>query len=151
MPNSGVKRLRVNTGDRRDNAQQPSKWLCNQGLVLQGQRRVATRIQRVVTFMAETRPFTIEGNLERSVGSWERTTPVTAMLNRLVAAMDNSASKWRDNCAQWNMINEKWSGRGVNFTIHAHLALRLRMSGDVPLLPLYAFMMWAGKNLPLPF
>jgi hypothetical protein len=38
--------------------------------------------------------------------------------------------------------------RGAKLTTHLDLVLRLRMSGAVPHLPLYAFMAWTGKNLP---
>ena len=33
-------------------------------------------------------------------------------------------------------------------TTHLHLAPRVRMSGAVPVLPLYAFMAWTGETLP---
>ena len=36
----------------------------------------------------------------------------------------------------------------LKLTTHLNLVLRLRMSGTIPLLPLYAFMVWTGKNLP---
>ena len=39
------------------------------------------------------------------------------------------------------------SRRGGRLTTHIHLVPRLRMSGAVPLLPLYAFMAWTGKTL----
>jgi len=32
-------------------------------------------------------------------------------------------------------------------TIHLHLVLQLKISGPVPLLPLYAFMTWTGTTL----
>jgi len=35
-------------------------------------------------------------------------------------------------------------GRGINLIPHLHLAPRLRVSGAIPLLPLYAFMSWLG-------
>ena len=35
-----------------------------------------------------------------------------------------------------------WSGRGVDLTTHIHLVPRLRISGAIPLHPLYAFMVW---------
>jgi hypothetical protein len=38
---------------------------------------------------------------------------------------------------------------GASLNTHFQLVLRLRMSGDIPLLPLHAFMTWTGKNLPL--
>lgn len=34
---------------------------------------------------------------------------------------------------------------------HLRLVLELRMSGAIPLLPLYAFMAWARITSPLPF
>ena len=42
-----------------------------------------------------------------------------------------------------------YSGRSVKLTAHLHLVPRLRMSGAIPLLPLYAFRVWTGKTLPL--
>jgi hypothetical protein len=36
--------------------------------------------------------------------------------------------------------------RGVNLTTGLHLVLRLRMSGAMPLLPLYALMAWTGES-----
>jgi hypothetical protein len=38
-------------------------------------------------------------------------------------------------------------GLGVMFIIRLHLVPRLKVSGGVPLLPLYAFMAWAGTIL----
>jgi hypothetical protein len=38
------------------------------------------------------------------------------------------------------------SGRGVKLTTHLHLVPRLRVSGAIPLLPLYAFMPWTCKT-----
>jgi hypothetical protein len=35
----------------------------------------------------------------------------------------------------------------VKVTIHVYLVQRLRMSGAIPLLPLYAFVAWTGKTL----
>jgi hypothetical protein len=40
-----------------------------------------------------------------------------------------------------------YSGLCMNLTTHIHLVLRLRMSGVIPLLPLYAFMVWTGTNV----
>jgi hypothetical protein len=40
------------------------------------------------------------------------------------------------------------SGRGVKLTNHLHLMPRLRMSGAIPLLVLYAFKACAEKTLP---
>jgi len=42
-------------------------------------------------------------------------------------------------------------GRGTKLTAHLCLALRLKVSGAVPLLTLYAFMAWTGTALPLPY
>jgi hypothetical protein len=39
-----------------------------------------------------------------------------------------------------------WIDRSVDLTIHAQLAPRIRMSGAIPLLPLYDFMVWTGKT-----
>jgi hypothetical protein len=39
------------------------------------------------------------------------------------------------------------SGRGVLFTTRLYLVPRLRMSGAIPLIYLYAFMAWAGTIL----
>jgi hypothetical protein len=36
----------------------------------------------------------------------------------------------------------------MKLTAHLHLVPRLRMSGAIPVLPLYAFMVWTGKTLP---
>jgi hypothetical protein len=130
----------INSGVRQDNAQQWSRWLCNRGRVLQGQRRVATRVQRVVTlFMAETRPFTIEGHLERS-GFMKKDDTGHSDAARTCSRHELQGQKGATNCAQANTINKRGSGWGANLTTHFHLALRLRMSGDIPLLPLYAFM-----------
>jgi hypothetical protein len=38
-------------------------------------------------------------------------------------------------------------GWRVRLATHMHQALRLRMSGAVPLLPLYALMVWTGTTL----
>jgi hypothetical protein len=37
---------------------------------------------------------------------------------------------------------------GIILTTHVHLASRLRMSGGLPVLPLYAVMAWTGGALP---
>jgi hypothetical protein len=42
-----------------------------------------------------------------------------------------------------------WSGRGVKLTRRLHLLQRLRMSGVMPLLSLFAFMAWTEETLPL--
>ena len=53
--------------------------------------------------------------------------------------------------AFWSMCHVvfdcRWSGRALSS--HSHLVPRLRMSGAVPLHPLYAFMAWPGTVLPL--
>ena len=41
------------------------------------------------------------------------------------------------------------NGRGVKLTTQPHLLLRLRVSGEIPLLPLCAFIASTGKTLPL--
>jgi hypothetical protein len=40
------------------------------------------------------------------------------------------------------------SGRGAELTTHLHPALRLRMSGAIPLLPLRALIVWTRTTLP---
>jgi hypothetical protein len=47
---------------------------------------------------------------------------------------------------QWvqGFFHEAKVAQGVKLTTHFHLALRLRMSGAIPLLPLSAFMAWTG-------
>jgi len=40
--------------------------------------------------------------------------------------------------------------RGMKLTTHLHLAIKLRMTQDITLLPSYAFMSWRGTSLPLP-
>jgi hypothetical protein len=45
------------------------------------------------------------------------------------------------------VISRKWSGRGVIWTTHLPLGPGLRMSGAIPLLPLYAFMAGTGTLL----
>jgi len=37
--------------------------------------------------------------------------------------------------------------QGMTLTTHFHLVPTLRMSGTIPLLPLYAFMVWTGTTL----
>lgn len=39
--------------------------------------------------------------------------------------------------------------RGVKLTNHLRLVLSLRISGDIPLLHLYALIAWTGRTLPL--
>jgi len=41
-----------------------------------------------------------------------------------------------------------YGGRGMTLTTHLHLAPKLRMSGAMPLLPLYAFVTWTVNTLP---
>jgi hypothetical protein len=41
------------------------------------------------------------------------------------------------------------SGRGVKLTTYLHIVPRLRMTGAIPLLPLYAFMAWLRTTLPV--
>ena len=36
-------------------------------------------------------------------------------------------------------------GWGTKLTAHLHLGLRLRISGAISLIPIYAYMAWAGK------
>jgi hypothetical protein len=40
------------------------------------------------------------------------------------------------------------AARSVNFTTYIHLMPRLRMSGVIPLIPLYAVMAWKGTSSP---
>jgi hypothetical protein len=40
---------------------------------------------------------------------------------------------------------------GVSLNTHFNLVPRLRMIGATPLRPLYAYMAWTRKTLPLPF
>jgi hypothetical protein len=47
------------------------------------------------------------------------------------------------------VVSLECSGQGVKLTIHLHLALGLRMSGDRPLLPLQGFMACTETTLPL--
>jgi hypothetical protein len=47
------------------------------------------------------------------------------------------------------VLSHRQSGQEVKITTHLHLVLRLRMNGAIPLLPLYSFMVWTGKTLPL--
>jgi len=39
------------------------------------------------------------------------------------------------------------SGWGLKLAVHLHPAVRLRMTGDVLPLPVYAFMAWRGQAL----
>jgi len=40
--------------------------------------------------------------------------------------------------------------RPERYVDHLHLAPSLRMSGAIPLFPIYALMTWKGTTLPLP-
>jgi len=44
-----------------------------------------------------------------------------------------------------------YGSHGWKLTTHLHLVTRVRMSGDVLLLPHYAFMVWTGTTLPSSF
>jgi hypothetical protein len=69
-------------------------------------------------------------------------------------ATDISISKYTDLrptqfAIQWvlgpfRLAKSRWA---VSLTPHLCLVLRLRMSGAIPLLPLYAFMAYTGKTL----
>ena len=48
------------------------------------------------------------------------------------------------------ILSRDQRGRGVKFITQLRLLPMLRMSGAIPLLPLYAFMVWTAKILPLP-
>jgi hypothetical protein len=48
-------------------------------------------------------------------------------------------------------VPEEYGGRGVKLTTHLHLVPRLRMNGDVFLLPLYVLKARRGAVLPLRF
>ena len=48
------------------------------------------------------------------------------------------------------LVNGYWSvfpAQSMKLTTRVRLVPRLRMSGGIPLLPLYAFVSWTGKNL----
>jgi hypothetical protein len=49
------------------------------------------------------------------------------------------------------VISLGYSSWGVKLTTYLYPVLRLRMCGATPVLTVYAFMVCAGKNLPLPF
>jgi hypothetical protein len=51
---------------------------------------------------------------------------------------------------QWaqGVLSWKWSGRGVKLAVHLHLVPRLRISGAIPTVPLYALMACARTTLP---
>jgi hypothetical protein len=48
------------------------------------------------------------------------------------------------------VLSRGYNGRDVMLTSHFHLVQRLRISGAIPLLPLYAFMAWTRTTLPVP-
>jgi len=50
----------------------------------------------------------------------------------------------------WVLEYFPWSKEfgALKLTTHLQLVPRLRMSGAIPLFPLYAFMVWTAKNLP---
>jgi hypothetical protein len=48
------------------------------------------------------------------------------------------------------LLSQGQSGRGVKLTTHIYLRPSIRMSGTIPLLPLYAFIEVTGTTLPLP-
>ena len=50
-------------------------------------------------------------------------------------------------CIKW-AVSSGLSGRSVMLTNLLHLAPRLRKGGDIPLLPLYAFMSWTSTPRP---
>lgn len=54
---------------------------------------------------------------------------------------------------QWGTSDLSWglSAQGVKLITHLHLVLRLRVSGALPLLPLYAFMTQTRTTLPFTF
>jgi len=53
----------------------------------------------------------------------------------------------RPHLASYSMVSSLGqSDRGVKLATHLRLSPRLRMSGAIPLLPLFAFMAWAGNN-----
>ena len=44
------------------------------------------------------------------------------------------------------VLSRAYSGGGVKFITHLHLEPKLGMSGAIPLLPLYVFMVSTGKT-----
>jgi hypothetical protein len=46
------------------------------------------------------------------------------------------------------VLSQGSGSEGIKLTIHLHLVPRLRMSGAITLLPLYAIMLWTGITLP---
>jgi hypothetical protein len=47
------------------------------------------------------------------------------------------------------VLSRKYSGQGMKLTSHLHLVPKLIMSAAVSVLPLYSFVAWGRKNLPL--
>jgi hypothetical protein len=45
-------------------------------------------------------------------------------------------------------LSQGYSRQGMKLTTHLYLVLRLRMSGAVPLFPLYVLMVQAGTTVP---
>jgi hypothetical protein len=60
-----------------------------------------------------------------------------------------SGAQLANNSVGTGIISRGQSGRGMKLSIHLHLEPRLRMSGAIPLLSLYAFMEGIGKTLTL--
>jgi len=46
------------------------------------------------------------------------------------------------------VLSRAKTSQGMKLNTHLHPVLRLRMSGAIPLLCLYAVMAWTGKTLP---
>jgi len=46
------------------------------------------------------------------------------------------------------VLSQGYSGWGMKLTTHLHVVLRLRMSGGIHMLHLYAFMVYTGMALP---
>jgi hypothetical protein len=53
------------------------------------------------------------------------------------------------NPVQWvtGFFPQRLSGQGVKLTTHLHLMAKFKMSGAIPLLPLYVVMAWTGTTL----
>jgi hypothetical protein len=49
------------------------------------------------------------------------------------------------------VLSGGYSGWGMKSNTHLHLVLRVRMSGVIQLLPLYAFIMFTGTALPFQY
>jgi len=52
------------------------------------------------------------------------------------------------SCLVGTSVFPQVHGQGMKLTTHLHLLSRIRMSGVAPLLSIYAFIAWTGKNLP---